>query len=46
MNINVIELLLVLAAGIGGTAALQAALRRRESRRSSRLGAELMRPHP
>ncbi|WP_172936765.1 hypothetical protein [Rhodococcus sp. MS16] len=45
MNTNVIELLLVLAAGIGGTAALQAGLRRRD-RRSSRLGTQLMRPRP
>ncbi|WP_175393677.1 hypothetical protein [Rhodococcus globerulus] len=44
MNTNVIELLLVLAAGIGGTAALQAVLRGR-GRRSFRLGAHLMRPH-
>lgn len=46
MNTNVIELLLVLAAGIGGTAALQATFRRRDGRRSSRLGTELMRPRP
>ncbi|OYD60936.1 hypothetical protein [Rhodococcus sp. OK302] len=45
MNANVAELLLVLAAGIGGTAALQAVLRRRGSRRSFRLGAHLMQPH-
>jgi hypothetical protein len=45
MNTNVIELLLVLAAGIGGTAALHAGLRRR-GRRSSRLGIQLMQPRP
>ncbi|OYD61370.1 hypothetical protein [Rhodococcus sp. OK302] len=43
MNANVTQLLLVLTVGIGGTAALQAALRRRGSQ-ASRLGVHLMRP--
>jgi hypothetical protein len=45
MNTNVAELLLVLTAGIGGTAAIQAVLRHRRSSRSLRLGTHLMRPH-
>ncbi|MFC7446513.1 hypothetical protein [Rhodococcus daqingensis] len=45
MNSNVAQLLLLLAAGIGGTSALQAALRRHSGdRRSFRVGRHLMRP--
>lgn len=50
MTFNVIELLAVLAAGIGGVVALQAAIRRQDrrlpQRRSHRLGAHIMRQVP
>ncbi|MGW0043372.1 hypothetical protein [Rhodococcus sp. NPDC003348] len=49
MNTNVAQLLLVLTAGIGGTAAAQATLRRRDRRgprpRPLRLGEHIMRSH-
>ncbi|MFC9788144.1 hypothetical protein [Rhodococcus sp. NPDC127528] len=50
MNTNVAQLLAMLAVGIGGTAAVQAARRqspgqRGQHRRAFHLGSRIMRPH-